>query len=182
MKIISTNINGLKIIEPKVFYDDRGCFFESYNSKAMNEAGLDMKFVQNNHSISVGGVLRGVHLQNNFPQGKLVRCIRGSIWDVAVDLRKGSETFGQWYGLELSSENKLQLYIPENFGHGFLVLSDEAEVCFKVTDYFHKGDEVGFSWDDPEVGISWPIPSDMKIILAEKDKGWKTLKETFGDL
>jgi len=182
MIITSTFIDGLKIIQPKVFGDNRGFFYESYNSKQMFEFGLNMNFVQDSHSLSVGGVLRGVHVQKNFPQGKLVRCIRGKIWDVAVDLRKESETFGKWFGLELSSENKKQLYIPEDFGHGFLVLSDEAEVCFKVTDYYHPGDEIGFIWNDPDVGIEWPIPLGMKIILADKDKKWQTLNEIFPEI
>jgi dTDP-4-dehydrorhamnose 3,5-epimerase len=177
MRVDSTFIDGLKIIEPQIYGDNRGYFYESYNSKEMYEAGLNMNFVQDSHSMSVGGVLRGMHIQKDFPQSKLVRCIRGKIWDVAVDLRKESETFGKWYGLELSADNKKQFCIPENFAHGFLVLSDEAEVCFKVTDYFHLGDEICFAWNDPAVGIAWPITPEMKIILAEKDKGSKMLIE-----
>jgi len=177
MNIIKTIINDLLVIEPSVLGDNRGFFYESYNTRMMYDAGLNMNFVQDNHSMSTKGVLRGVHFQKHYPQGKLVRCVKGTIWDVVVDLRKDSGTFRKWFGIELSAENKKQLYIPEHFAHGFLVLSDEAEVCFKVTDYYHPGDEIGFMWDDPEVGIEWPVSQDLNIVLAEKDKSWKSLSD-----
>lgn len=177
--IKSTSFNGLYIIEPDVYKDNRGFFFEAYNQKFMCEAGLNMNFVQDSQSLSKRGVLRGMHLQKDFPQGKLVRCINGRIWDVVVDLRKESKTFGKWYGIELSAENRKQLYIPENFGHGFLTLSDEAEVLFKVTDFYHPGDEIGFTWNDPDIDIKWPISDEIEIILAEKDMNWPGFKELF---
>jgi dTDP-4-dehydrorhamnose 3,5-epimerase len=173
-------IEGLVVIEPKVFQDERGYFMETYHQNEMKEHGLNMVFVQDNQSMSVKGVLRGLHFQKQFPQGKLVRVIRGSVFDVAVDLRRGSQTYGQWYGVELSAENKKQFYIPEGFAHGFLVLSDEAEFCYKCTDFYHPGDEGGIQWDDPEIGIQWPLDriGDQALILSEKDKNWKPLKET----
>ena len=134
-------IEGLCIIQPAVHGDSRGYFMETYNQNDMREAGLDMVFVQDNQSMSVKGVLRGLHFQKQFPQGKLVRVIKGSVFDVAVDLRPGSETFGKWFGVELTEENKKQFYIPEGFAHGFLVLSDIAEFCYKCTDFYHPGDE-----------------------------------------
>lgn len=149
-------IEGLYIIEPKVHGDARGYFMETYNQRDMEENGLNMVFVQDNQSMSVKGVLRGMHSQKEHPQGKLVRVIRGRVFDVAVDMRPGSETYGQWYGLELSEENKKQFYVSPGFAHGFLVLSDVAEFCYKVTDFYHPNDELGFAWNDPEVGIQWP--------------------------
>lgn len=156
IKVTRAPIEGLYTIEPKVHGDRRGYFTETYNQRDMHEAGLDMVFVQDNQSSSTKGVLRGLHFQKNHPQGKLVRCIRGSVFDVAVDLREGSKTFGQWYGVELSEENHLQFYISEGFAHGFLVLSDEAEFCYKVTDFYTPGDEGGIAWNDPAIGIKWP--------------------------
>ena len=149
-------IEGLCVITPKVHGDNRGYFMETYNQRDMQEAGLDMVFVQDNQSMSVKGVLRGLHTQKNFPQGKLVRVIQGRVFDVAVDMRPDSETYRKWYGLELSSENKKQFYIPEGFAHGFLVLSETAEFCYKVTDFYHPNDEVGYAWNDPAIGICWP--------------------------
>ena len=149
-------ISGLCIITPTVHGDNRGYFMETYNQRDMQEAGLDMVFVQDNQSMSVKGVLRGLHTQKNFPQGKLVRVIQGRVFDVAVDMRPDSETYRKWYGLELSSENKKQFYIPEGFAHGFLVLSETAEFCYKVTDFYHPNDEVGYAWNDPAIGICWP--------------------------
>lgn len=178
IKVTKCEIEGLCVIEPTVFPDERGYFVETYNKKDMEEAGLNMNFVQDNQSMSVKGVLRGLHFQKQFPQGKLVRAIRGSVFDVAVDLRRGSSTYGKWFGIELSAENKKQFYIPEGFAHGFLVLSDEAEFCYKVTDFYHPGDEGGIAWNDPEIGIDWPVADDMKLILSEKDQNWKSLKET----
>jgi dTDP-4-dehydrorhamnose 3,5-epimerase len=138
-----------------------------------------MVFVQDNQSKSKKGVLRGLHYQKQFPQGKLVRAIAGEVFDVAVDLRKSSKTYGKWFGVVLSAENKKQFYIPEGFAHGFLVLSDEAEFAYKVTDFYHPGDEGGVLWSDPEIGIDWPITEDMEICLSDKDKVWKGIKETF---
>jgi len=176
-KFIETPIEDLYIIEPTVFGDHRGYFMETYNEKDFKEAGLDMKFVQDNQSKSKKGVLRGLHFQHKYPQGKLVRVIKGEVFDVAVDLRKNSKTYGKWYGVILSEENKRQFYIPEGFAHGFLVLSDEAEFTYKCTDFYHPEDECGIIWNDPDIGIDWPLEDIEEVILSEKDKKWKTLKE-----
>lgn len=149
-------IDGLYIIEPKVHGDHRGYFMETYNLRDMQEQGLNMTFVQDNQSMSVKGVLRGLHSQKEYPQGKLVRVIKGRVFDVAVDMRPGSDTYGKWYGLELSEDNKKQFYISEGFAHGFLVLSETAEFCYKVTDFYHPNDEIGIAWNDPAIGIVWP--------------------------
>ena len=149
-------IEGLYIIEPKVHGDHRGYFMETYNLRDMQEQGLNMTFVQDNQSMSVKGVLRGLHSQKEYPQGKLVRVIKGRVFDVAVDMRPGSATYGKWYGLELSEDNKKQFYISEGFAHGFLVLSETAEFCYKVTDFYHPNDEIGIAWNDPAIGIVWP--------------------------
>lgn len=156
IKVTKCPIEGLCIIEPAVHGDSRGYFMETYNQRDMAENGLDMVFVQDNQSMSTKGVLRGLHTQKEHPQGKLVRVIQGRVFDVAVDLRPGSETYGKWYGLELSAENKKQFYIPQGFAHGFLVLSDTAEFCYKVTDFYHPNDELGIAWNDPTIGIEWP--------------------------
>lgn len=156
IKVSECPIKGLYIIEPKVHGDKRGYFMETYNFNDMKEFGLDMVFVQDNQSASVKGVLRGLHFQKQFPQGKLVRVIKGKVFDVAVDVRRGSETFGKWFGVELSEENKKQFYISPGFAHGFLVLSDYAEFCYKCTDFYHPNDEGGLAWNDPEIGIDWP--------------------------
>lgn len=156
IKVTKCPIEGLCIIEPAVHGDSRGYFMETYNQRDMAENGLNMVFVQDNQSMSTKGVLRGLHTQKEHPQGKLVRVIQGRVFDVAVDLRPGSETYGKWYGLELSSENKKQFYIPQGFAHGFLVLSDTAEFCYKVTDFYHPNDELGIAWNDPTIGIEWP--------------------------
>ncbi len=150
-------IEGLCVIEPAVHGDSRGYFMETYSLRDMQENGLDMTFVQDNQSMSVKGVLRGLHFQKQFPQGKLVRVIKGSVFDVAVDLRPNSPTRGKWFGVELTEENKKQFYIPEGFAHGFLVLSDTAEFCYKCTDFYHPGDEGGLAWNDPAIGITWPM-------------------------
>ncbi len=163
-------IEGLKIITPTVFGDSRGYFMESYNYNDFKEAGIDHVFVQDNQSASKKGVLRGLHFQKNFPQDKLVRVIKGEVYDVAVDLREGSATYGKWYGVLLSEENKKQFFIPKGFAHGFLVLSDYAEFCYKCTDFYHPNDEGGLMWNDPDIGIEWPISEDMEILLSEKDK------------
>lgn len=184
-------IQGLCIIQPTVHGDGRGYFMESYNQNDMKEAGLDLVFVQDNQSCSTKGVLRGLHFQKEFPQGKLVRVIKGCVFDVAVDLRKDSDTFGKWFGVELTEENKKQFYIPEGFAHGFLVLSDTAEFCYKCTDFYHSGDEGGLAWNDPEIGIQWPtvignysgsasaegymLEDGAALILSDKDKKWPRL-------
>jgi len=167
-------IEGLCIIEPAVHGDARGYFMETYNQRDMEEAGLTMKFVQDNQSCSVKGVLRGLHFQKEYPQGKLVRVVRGAVYDVAVDLRDGSATYGKWFGVELSDKNKKQFYIPKGFAHGFLVLSDVAEFCYKCTDFYHPEDEGGLAWDDPTIGIQWPA-LDVEYLLSEKDRLWGRL-------
>lgn len=179
IKVTPCDIEGLYIIEPSVFGDQRGYFMETYNQNDFKEAGLDMVFVQDNQSMSVKGVLRGLHFQKEFPQGKLVRVVRGKVFDVAVDLRTSSNTYGKWFGVELSAENKKQFYIPEGFAHGFLVLSDEAEFCYKCTDFYRPGDEGGMAWNDPEIGIAWPIEEGMNLIISEKDQNWLGFQETF---
>jgi len=173
------DIEGLYVIEPTVFKDERGYFVETYNQNDMKEAGLDMVFVQDNQSMSTRGVLRGLHFQKQFPQGKLVRVVRGKVFDVAVDLRSDSKTYGKWFGVELSAENMKQFYIPEGFAHGFLVLSDEVEFCYKCTDFYHPGDEGGLAWNDPEIGVEWPLEEGVDLIISEKDQKWKGLKDTF---
>ena len=173
------DIEGLYVIEPTVFKDERGYFVETYNQNDMKEAGLDMVFVQDNQSMSTRGVLRGLHFQLHYPQDKLVRVVNGEVFDVAVDLREGSKTYGKWFGVELSAENMKQFYIPEGFAHGFLVLSDEAEFCYKCTDFYHPGDEGGLAWNDPEIGVEWPLEEGVDLIISEKDQKWKGLKDTF---
>ena len=173
------DIEGLYVIEPTVFKDERGYFVETYNQNDMKEAGLDIVFVQDNQSMSTRGVLRGLHFQKQFPQGKLVRVVRGKVFDVAVDLRSDSKTYGKWFGVELSAENMKQFYIPEGFAHGFLVLSDEAEFCYKCTDFYHPGAEGGLAWNDPEIGVEWPLEEGVDLIISEKDQKWKGLKDTF---
>lgn len=187
-------IAGLYIIEPKVFGDHRGYFMETYNRADMEAAGLNMVFVQDNQSMSVKGVLRGLHYQKQHPQGKLVRVIRGRVFDVAVDLRVGSDTYGKWYGVELSAENKKQFYIPEGFAHGFLVLSETAEFCYKCTDFYAPQDEGGLAWNDPDIGIQWPelsgcyqgnasaegycMADGTTLKLSDKDQRWPRLAES----
>ena len=173
------HIEGLKVITPAVFGDERGYFMETYNYNDYKAAGIDMEFVQDNQSMSTRGVLRGLHFQKQFPQGKLVRVVRGKVFDVAVDLRSDSKTYGKWFGVELSAENMKQFYIPEGFAHGFLVLSDEAEFCYKCTDFYHPGDEGGLAWNDPEIGVEWPLEEGVDLIISEKDQKWKGLKDTF---
>lgn len=170
-----TSIEGLAIIEPAVYGDERGYFMETYNYRDFAAAGFDMAFVQDNQSRSKKGVLRGLHYQKKNPQGKLVRVISGEVFDVAVDLRKGSVTFGKWFGVTLSEENKNQLYIPEGFAHGFLVLSETAEFVYKCTRFYDPEDEGGLLWNDPEIGIEWP---EMKYItLNDRDKNNPLLKK-----
>lgn len=173
-------IAGLKVIEPAVFGDARGYFMETYNYNDFAEAGIDCTFVQDNQSASRKGVLRGLHFQINYPQDKLVRVVRGQVYDVAVDLREDSETFGKWFGVILSEENKKQFFIPKGFAHGFVVLSDYAEFCYKVTDFYHPNDEGGLLWNDSNIGVQWPMPEGMReedLILSDKDKVWGGIEE-----
>ena len=195
IKVSKTPIEGLYVIEPTVHGDDRGYFVETYNQKDMAEAGLNMVFVQDNQSMSRKGVLRGLHFQKQYPQGKLVRVIKGEVFDVAVDLRKDSETYGKWYGIRLSAENMKQFYISEGFAHGFLVLSETAEFCYKVTDFYHPGDEGGLAWNDPAIGIEWPevtgeysgsaspegykMTDGTELTFSDKDTKWQGLADTF---
>jgi dTDP-4-dehydrorhamnose 3,5-epimerase len=188
-------IDGLCVIEPAVHGDARGYFVETYNQKDMHEEGLDMVFVQDNQSGSARGVLRGLHFQKEHPQGKLVRVLRGSVFDVVVDLRKRSNTYGKWFGVELTEENRKQLYIPEGFAHGFLVLSEMAEFCYKCTDFYHPGDEGGLAWNDPEIGIEWPgvtgsydgtasatgyvMEDGTPLNLNDRDQKWSGIRDTF---
>ena len=167
---IKTDIEDLYIIEPKVFGDNRGYFMETYNYNDLKAAGLDMVFVQDNQSRSKKGVLRGLHFQKKNPQGKLVRVIEGEVYDVAVDIRPGSKTYGKWHGVLLSKENKRQFYVPEGFAHGFLVLSDVAEFVYKCTRFYDPTDEGALYYADPDIGIDWPIAEGMEILLSEKDK------------
>lgn len=177
-EIIKTPIKDLLIIKPKVFSDERGIFFESYNSLVFNEViESDIIFVQDNHSLSKKNVLRGLHFQSNKPQGKLVRVCNGNIFDVAVDLRKDSTTFLKWFGCELSQENKKQLWIPPGFAHGFICLSDIAEVLYKTTDFWYPQDERTIIWNDKNINIKWPISDE--IIMSEKDKNGKAANYYF---
>ena len=188
-------IDGLCVITPVVHGDARGYFMETYSERDMRGAGIDVRFVQDNQSMSVKGVLRGLHFQKQYPQTKLVRVVRGAVFDVAVDLRAKSETYGKWYGVTLSAENKKQFLIPKGFAHGFLVLSDEAEFCYKCDDFYHPNDEGGLAWNDPEIGVEWPdvkgeykgsasaegytLGEDTALNLSEKDQKWLGMKETF---
>lgn len=195
---VERNVNGIEglcVISPAVHGDSRGYFMETYSQRDMEENGIHIVFVQDNQSMSVKGVLRGLHFQKQFPQTKLVRVIKGSVFDVAVDLRADSETYGKWYGIELTAENKKQFLIPRGFAHGFLVLSDAAEFCYKCDDFYHPNDEGGLAWNDPEIGIAWPeitgsyngtasaegytMADGTPLNLSEKDQRWLGLKETF---
>ena len=183
-------IEGLALITPAVHGDSRGYFMETYSLRDMREAGFDIDFVQDNQSMSTKGVLRGLHFQKNFPQTKLVRVIKGVVFDVAVDLRKGSKTYGKWFGVELSEENKVQFLIPKGFAHGFLVRSDEAEFCYKCDDFYHLDDEGGIAWNDPSIGVEWGVvgeyrgsaskegytlPDGTPLNLSSKDEKWGRL-------
>ena len=187
-------IKGLCLITPAVHGDDRGYFMETYSRRDMQEAGLTMDFVQDNQSMSTKGVLRGLHFQKQYPQTKLVRVIKGAVFDVAVDLRAGSETYGKWHGQLLTEENKKQFLIPRGFAHGFLVLSDTAEFCYKCDDFYHPNDEGGLAWNDPAIGIQWPklegqyqgsAASDgytvdgVALKISEKDQKWLGIADTF---
>ena len=190
-------IEGLCVITPAVHGDNRGYFSETYSQRDMAEAGIDVVFVQDNQSGSTKGVLRGLHFQKQFPQTKLVRTIKGRVFDVAVDLRTDSKTYGKWYGVELTEENKKQFLIPKGFAHGFLVLSDVAEFCYKCDDFYHPNDEGGMAWNDPEIGIDWAsvgvkgeydgtasaegytLEDGTKLNLSDKDQKWLGFKDTF---
>ena len=176
MEFIKTSIEGVYVIEPKVFGDNRGYFMETYNEKAFKEAGLDYVFVQDNQSKSKKGVLRGLHFQKTYPQAKLVRVLSGVVFDVCVDLRKNSPTYGKWEGVILSAENKKMFMVPRGFAHGFVVLSDTAEFAYKCDDFYHPEDEGGVMWNDEEIGIEWPI--DFEPLLSEKDQKHLSLKES----
>ena len=172
-----TGIEGLVVVEPKVFGDNRGYFMETYNYNDFKAAGLDMVFVQDNQSKSKKGVLRGLHFPKKNPQGKLVRGVRGEVYDVAVDLRRGSDTYGKWYGVLLSAENKKQFYVPEGFAHGFVVMSETAEFVYKCTRFYDPSDEGGLMWNDPEIGIDWPVPENAELLLSEKDQHHQPMKD-----
>ena len=188
-------IEGLCVITPAVHGDNRGYFMETYSQRDMEENGIFIDFVQDNQSMSTKGVLRGLHFQKNYPQTKLVRAIKGAVFDVAVDLRKDSATFGKWYGILLTEENKKQFLIPRGFAHGFLVLTDTAEFCYKCDDFYHANDEGGLAWNDPEIGIEWPelvgeyngsasaegyaMADGTALNMSEKDQKWSGVKETF---
>lgn len=188
-------IEGLCVITPAVHGDQRGYFMETYSQRVMEEAGIDITFVQDNQSMSAKGVLRGLHFQKNYPQTKLVRVIKGAVFDVAVDLRSGSETYGKWHGAILTEENKKQFLIPRGFAHGFLVLSDTAEFCYKCDDFYHPNDEGGLAWNDPAIGILWPeltgsyqgtasaqgyaLSDGTPLNLSDKDQKWLGLEATF---
>jgi len=194
---VEKNINGIEglcVITPTVHGDSRGYFVETYNQRDMEAAGFDITFVQDNQSMSTKGVLRGLHFQKQYPQAKLVRVIKGSVFDVAVDLRKNSLTYGKWHGELLTEENKKQFLIPRGFAHGFLVLSDTAEFCYKCDDFYHPNDEGGMAWNDPNIGIKWPMlegeykgtasaegytVDGMALNLSDKDQKWLGIKDTF---
>lgn len=183
---IQTDIEGLYIVEPTVFGDDRGFFMETWNKKDFLEIGLDLEFVQDNHSKSKKGVLRGLHFQKKNSQGKLVRCIKGKVYDVAVDLRKDSKTFGKYYGIELTEDNKLMFYIPEGFAHGYLALTQEVEFLYKATNYYSPEYESGIIWNDENINIEWPLKkyglTEQDLILSEKDKKLQRFKEYIGEI
>jgi dTDP-4-dehydrorhamnose 3,5-epimerase len=187
-------IEGLCLIKPAVHGDSRGYFMETYSQRDMAEAGLDITFVQDNQSMSTKGVLRGLHFQKQYPQTKLVRVIRGEVFDVAVDIRPGSKTYGRWHGEILSEENKKQYLVPRGFAHGYLVLSDTAEFCYKCDDFYHPNDEGGLAWNDPEIGIGWPkltgsyagtasakgyMVDGIPLALSEKDQLWQGIHHMF---
>ncbi|MCR5607794.1 MAG: dTDP-4-dehydrorhamnose 3,5-epimerase [Lachnospiraceae bacterium] len=178
--VTTCDIEGLKVIEPKVYGDKRGYFVETYNYNDYKNAGIECEFVQDNQSSSSKGVLRGLHFQKKFPQDKLVRVIKGEVFDVAVDLREGSETFGKWFGVTLSAENMKQFFIPKGFAHGFIVLSDIAEFAYKCSDFYHPEDEGGLLYNDPDIGVEWPKVEGVELNISEKDTKWKGIKETFG--
>lgn len=174
MKITQTPLSGVLVLEPRIFKDDRGYFVETFQLQRYKDAGITLPFVQDNASHSVKGTLRGMHFQEPNPQGKLVACLRGVIWDAVVDIRKGSPTFGKWFGVELSSETGRQIWVPPGFAHGFCVLSDRADVLYKCTDYYAPGAERSIVWNDPDVGIDWPVEAPL---LSPKDATAPRLKD-----
>ncbi|SEL72513.1 dTDP-4-dehydrorhamnose 3,5-epimerase [Butyrivibrio sp. ob235] len=177
LNVETCEIEGLKVITPQVFGDSRGYFMENYSKRDFEKIGIDMEFVQDNQSASKRGVLRGLHFQKKYPQDKLVRVINGEVFDVAVDLRESSKTFGKWFGVVLSAENKKQFFIPKGFAHGFLVLSDYAEFAYKCTDFYHPDDEGGLLWNDEEIGVKWPYQDGVELIMSDKDTKWGTLAD-----
>ncbi len=175
MKIIETKIPEVVVLEPKVFGDERGFFLESYNQKIFTEIGMRRNFVQDNHSRSARNVLRGLHYQLGQPQGKLVRVVRGAIWDVAVDIRRSSPTFGEWIGEEISEENKRMVWVPEGFAHGFVVMSESADVLYKATDFYAPACERSLLWNDPQLAIPWPLSGEP--LLSQKDRAGSLLSQ-----
>jgi dTDP-4-dehydrorhamnose 3,5-epimerase len=178
VKRIETSIDGMIVIEPSVFSDERGYFMESYNKEEFAKIGLDVDFVQDNESKSGKGVLRGLHFQTKFPQGKLVRVLQGSVFDVGVDLREGSPTYGCWEGVVLSEQNKRMFFVPEGCAHGFLVVSDFAVFTYKCTNLYHPEYDSGIIYNDKDIDVKWPTENIEQIILSDKDKQLKTLRET----
>lgn len=183
LTVETCDIEGLKIITPEVHGDARGYFMETYSKRDLAEAGIDVEFVQDNQSASTKNVLRGLHFQIEHPQDKLVRVLKGAVYDVAVDLRKDSPTFSKWFGVELSEENKKQFFVPKNFAHGFYVMSDYAEFAYKCSDFYHPGDEGGIIYNDPEIGVKWCFPEGTELIMSERDTKWGGIseyKKTYG--
>ncbi len=170
MELESTRLEAVKLLKPRVFADARGYFVETWNQRTLDNLGIDVRFVQDNESLSKKGTLRGIHFQLEHPQGKLVKVVCGKVFDIAVDLRRDSPTFGQWIGEELSGENKKQLWIPPGFGHAYLTLSDEAVFTYKCTEYYYPDDQYCLRWDDPDVAIDWPDPDGAELILSDKDR------------
>lgn len=171
------DIEGLYTVEPEIYADARGYNVRTYNVRDFKEAGLDMDFVDEMQSKSGRGIIRGMHFQKMYQQGKLVRMVSGEVFDVAVDIREGSKTFGEWFGVVLSAKKKNMLYVPEGFAHGYLVLSESAEFAYKMSDYYHPEDEGGLRWDDPAIGIDWPVPEGVSVTTSEKDNNWPPLSE-----
>jgi dTDP-4-dehydrorhamnose 3,5-epimerase len=180
VRVIDEPLPGIKILAPEVHSDDRGFFMESYNRDRFAELGITRNFVQDNHSQSSRGVLRGLHYQLGHPQAKLVRVTRGRVFDVVVDIRRGSPSFARWAGIELGEDNRLCLFAPEGFAHGFLVLSDIADFQYKCSDCFSAAEERGLPWDDPEIGIDWPLEN-LEPLLSDRDRGWRPLREVSAD-
>ncbi len=194
IRVTAAPLAGVYLIEPLLHGDERGYFMETYNQRDFAQAGLDMTFVQDNESMSLRGVLRGLHFQKEHPQGKLVRALQGSVFDVVVDLRQGSSTYGQWYGTILSDENRRQLYVGPGFAHGYLTLTEKAVFAYKVTDFYHPGDEGGIAWNDPAIGVRWPgvqgdypgsassagylLDGQWPLIINARDQQWNTLDQT----
>lgn len=177
MQVVDTPLEGLKIIEPRVFGDDRGYFMETWNKRNLSEAGIDADFVQDNESQSSQGTLRGIHFQKDYPQDKLVRVLQGEVYDVAVDLRLDSPTYGQWFGDILSAENKRQLWIPKGFGHAYYTISEKAIFVYKCTEFYHPQDQYSLDWSDEKLGINWPLVENCEVLLSQNDAAAKSLDE-----